>query len=582
MKNNFKYIAVVAALLVMLSGCSEEFLNRPPGDKLVDASFYQTDEQILAGTADLYSAVWKDYCDQANWKIGDVRAGVVFAPWSYRDNRDFTNFNVTGLSPSNVDAYRAFYQVIGQANTIILNINTYAGPEVSDEVKRHAIAEARFMRATAYAYLTMIYRDVPIIEDNTKYLNNADLRRNTSQSVWEFVRRDYEYAAENLMETAPQVGRLTRWAAEGMLARTYLNMAGLTGSLNTEYLNLAKQHAHNVIMNSGKQLLPNYASLFVWPYDNNNESLFELQWVYTTNDDLRYKHANTMVSQITPHSSIAANGDGWGDSWHATSWMLSLYDGLFVGYNGTATQAPGFTMDQRLRSTFFMPGMAYPEIGRHDDTYLEGDNHVRRNDPSDDTSDDPRDGNGSSKISIRKYVIGVIPGETAYQNYPNNTYMLRLAELYLIYAEAQVLLDGGTTSDGQALAYFNQVYQRARRAPGGGEPAPFSNPLTWQIVFQERVKEFAMEGMVWYDMVRRSYYNAQEVYDLINAQDRDLFQVVPEPWPNPTGWSFYKTTWVTPEKVPAGPENFYLPLPQVELSQAPGLASEPTSYDFQD
>jgi hypothetical protein len=104
------------------------------------------------------------------------------------------------------------------------------------------------------------------------------------------------------------------------------------------------------------------------------------------------------------------------------------------------------------------------------------------------------------------------------------------------------------------------------------------------VIFSERVKEFAMEGMVWYDLVRRHYYDPQHVYDILNSQDRGLFLVIPNPWPNPTGWSFYKTKWFTlPSQidvVTANDGNFMMPIPQAELSQAPSLNDDPEPYVF--
>jgi hypothetical protein len=127
------------------------------------------------------------------------------------------------------------------------------------------------------------------------------------------------------------------------------------------------------------------------------------------------------------------------------------------------------------------------------------------------------------------------------------------------------------------LTYFNNVHMRA----GLSE---FAGPLTWDDIFAERAKEFAMEGMVWYDMVRRHYYDAQHVYDILNGQDRGLYLVKPHPWPNPQGWSFHKSSWYTlpgsVDKVSAGPANFLMPIPQAELSQAPSLTEEPVPYQF--
>ncbi len=571
-----KNIAVVVATVIagMLVSCSKDFLNKPPQASLVDASYYQTDDQVLSGTAALYSMAWKDYCDQANWKIGDVKAGLVFAPYSYADYSDFTTFNITGLSASNLSAYKAFYEVIGQANTVIHDINAYAGSAVTKTIKNYAIAECRFMRATAYTYLVMNYGAVPIIEDNTEYLSNPGLKRNTIASVWEFIKRDYQFAAKNLTPQIPsgQVGRLTSWSAEGMLARTYLTYAGIQGTLDPSFLDSAKYYADRVINLSGKALLPSYASLFLYPYDNNNESLFELEWVYSSNSTYSYQYSNTMDSQITPDNSIAANGDGWGGGFGATSWMLSQYDGLYVHYDSGATKTPGFTLDQRLQPTFMLPGFKYPELAvASGSTFMSSDHTVLYN-----PAGTPPDNN---MVNIKKYVIGNIPGQTNKQDYPNDVYMLRLAELYMIYAEATLLSNGGSTNDQQALDHFNVVHTRA------GLPAfTADSVLTWDKVFKERVKEFAMEGMAWYDLVRLHYYNPQHAYDIINSQDRGLFLTTPVPWPDPTGWTFHKTAWFTLpaqiDMVTANDGNFFMPIPQAELSQAPSLSADPVPYTF--
>ena len=91
------------AAWIVLAGCSDEFLNRPPTDTLVDLNFYKTDEQVLAGVAPLYSSAWKSYIDKANFKLGDIRGGTVFRAWG---DRDAVEFNITDVSESNEQAYQ--------------------------------------------------------------------------------------------------------------------------------------------------------------------------------------------------------------------------------------------------------------------------------------------------------------------------------------------------------------------------------------------------------------------------------------------------------------------------------------------
>ncbi|MCJ8165878.1 RagB/SusD family nutrient uptake outer membrane protein [Pontibacter sp. E15-1] len=553
MKNKYLYLGALLTLSVF-TGCDKEFLERPPKDTLVDGNFFKTDGQVLAATAPLYSVVWKDYVDKASWALGDLRAGTTFRAYGYRDD---VLFNTTEVSTSNSEAYRAFYIVVGQANTLIQNVNRYAGPGVSAEIKNHAIAEARFMRATAYTLLVMNYGAVPIIENNLELLNNSAVKRNTIESVWEFITRDYLFAAENLPAVALEEGRLTKWSAEGMLARTYLTRAGVgaIGNRNQEYLNKAKEYADRVIEMSGAKLLTNYADLFRYPYDNNSESLFEQQWVFTTN----YGYANTMVSQIT-YSNDIANGDGWGGDLGATWWMLSLYDGLFED---------GFTTDTRLKATYMLPGFHYPEISQtvRDSEGKQSEQELIFPSPGADSD--------RSFASIKKYVVGKaddLGGMATTQRYPNDTYMLRLAEMYLIYAEA-ALGNSASTEDATILKYFDTIRERA------GLP-PHEGALTWDDIFEERMKEFAMEGLAWYDLVRLHYYDSEKAYEIINNQDRGLFIVRPDRMPNPTSWKFVKTEGFNERTANANSGNFELPIPAVESSQAPSLREDPVPYDF--
>ncbi|MCV9387012.1 RagB/SusD family nutrient uptake outer membrane protein [Reichenbachiella ulvae] len=567
MKNNNIIFIILLSLLGLSVGCTEDFLDRPPKDTLVDANFYNSDEQVLAGTAVLYNAAWKTYVDQSNFQLGDIRGGSVYRAWG---NRDAVTFNITPVSASNEQAYRSFFVTIGQSNLAINNINAFAGAEVSENVKQHAIAEARFMRAVAYMHLVMNYGAVPIIENNLDHLDNPQLRRNTVESVWEFIQKDFEFAAAHLSVESLAPGRLTKWSALGMLARTHLTLAGLgatPGNRDQSHLDDAMAYADSVITMSGKSLMSKYEDLFLYPYDNNNESLFELQWVFSLAPN-GYDASNTMVSQITYSNSIAANGDGWGGDLSASWWMLSLYDGL-IRDNGAT---PGFSNDERLKATFMLPGFTYPEIVQT----VTDENGVSTE--QDLVFEDPGDVD-FSYASIKKYVVGKADGNADRQRYPNNTYMMRLAEMYLIYAEA-ALGNNASTADAKALEYFNAVHKRA----GLGEFPPQTNPtaeLTWQMIFEERIKEFAMESMAWYDLVRLHYYNPNEAYNIINNQYRGLFVVKPNQWPDPTAWTFEQTSWSEFSYPSANSGNFLLPIPASEASQAPSLGLDPIPYEFE-
>jgi hypothetical protein len=87
-----------------------------------------------------------------------------------------------------------------------------------------------------------------------------------------------------------------------------------------------------------------------------------------------------------------------------------------------------------------------------------------------------------------------------------------------------------------------------------------------------------MEGMAWYDMIRLQYWNPEKAYSILSSQDRGLFLVAPDVMPDPSQWTFTKTSWFTERQATVNSGNFYLPIPNTELSQAPNLSKPPVDY----
>lgn len=556
--NRMHYFTGILLALAAMAGCKKSFLDQPPQSAVTASTFYKTDEQLFAGTALLYNLVWFDYNDKAMYNLGDFRGGTAFSAWNDRGN---VMFNTTGDNGENGASWRAFFNVVAQSNLTIYNINKYAGPDVSSQAKKTAIAEARFMRALAYRYLVMNWGPVPVIENNIDQLFDTSITRNTIPSVWRFITREMRAAAADLPATPMQEGRLTKYSAEGMLARFYLTRAGVEsngGSRNQNFLDSAKYYAADVINNSGKKLLNNYEDLFKYPYDNNAESLFELQWVFAGPGV--WGTANSMPEYLafTPDISFG----GWGGDKGATWWLLKQYDGFAEQADGTLK---GRTLDQRLHATFMLPGFYYPEITKvSDKTKLVF----------------PQTGTDQNFLAIKKYVIGSpidLAGIASQQHYPNDTYMMRLAEMYLVYAEATIG-NSSSTSDPVAIDYFNKVHTRAGLPAWTLSGTNADGPLTLDAVYSERFKEFAMEGMAWYDLVSLHYWNPSKAFSILNSQDRGLFFAKADQVPNPTQWTFTKTSWFTQRTINANEGNFLLPIPNTELSQAPNLQKPPVDY----
>jgi hypothetical protein len=550
MKTNTKFQNLVLGtilILVGMVGCSEDFLDRPPLDAVVDANFYKSDDQILAASAPLYNLVWFAYNDKASHGIGDARGGVLTSNSYQKEN---VTFNTTGETAENGASWRAFYNVVAQSNSLINNINAYAGESVTERIKNHGLAEGRFMRGLAYSYLVQNWGPVPIITNNTALLQDTTIARNTQESVWQFIIKDFRFASENLPESAVLKGRLTKWGAEGMLAKMYLTRAGVGGTRDQVFLDSAAYFAKRVIDNSDASLMDNYEDLFKTENNNNKETLAALQWVYNAAQAGSYGAQNSVQAFLAFGSEITGFGDGWGGDIGASKWMLDLYDDLIF--------------DQRRKATYMFPGDHYSYI-----TQVPAGGSAQELRVPARSNDGSRDYN--TRAWVKKYVVGRPEdnnGKVVQQGTEINTYILRLSDVYLVYSEAIL-----NKNPADALKYLNRVRQRA------GVNALSS--ITWEDIFKERIIEFAMEGQAWYEFTKLHYYAPEKAYELLSNQDRGTFRIYPDKIPDPTLWEIEIPEGDTsPRFYDVNASNFLIPIPSSELSRAPNLRKPAVPYDF--
>ena len=177
----------------------------------------------------------------------------------------------------------------------------------------------------------------------------------------------------------------------------------------------------------------------------------------------------------------------------------------------------------------------------------------------------------TDRCNVKKGVVGSTKdtdGKSSRMNSALNTYMMRLAEVYLIYAEA-VLGNNTSTTDAKALMYFNKVRKRAG--------VPLKTSIDYETIRHERRIELAMEGQYWYDLVRRSYYKQQEVLNYINYQDRASNGSYT--YDKDTKTIENTSTSTRPVNL-ATPERLLLPYPESEMVQNPLLKQAPVKYVF--
>lgn len=572
MKHYIKTIAILASFAFVIQSCKKDYLNRPPLGAPTAGTFYQTDADVLSGTGGLYNGSWGGYNGTSMQYLGDILGGNSTTD-SYLGRNAYLNFTVTASDPSQAlpNAYQAFWSVVANANVVAYNIKN-AGAGASENAKNAGLAECYFMRAAAYYFLALNWGPVPIIYNNSEQLGDNSITRNNLADVWQFVINDLTWAKNHLAATPPQPARVTKWSAEGMLARAYLIKSGLGGSgtRNQALLDSAKFYAGDVCNNSGLTLMPNYYDLFTSANFSGTkvpqESLFSLLWIPTG----QWFVQNHMQANLAYDSKITQTGDGWGASFGASPSLISYY------------MDPANKADSvRRHATIFMPGDYYPDINQSNggwrvDTAQFGqatDAVTGKHITSPVTSGTFY---GSDHAFVKKYVIGSPAdngGLGGQQNINLNTYILRLAEVYLVFADA-ILGNNTSTSDPQALKYYNAVRLRAGIAP--------KSSITYADIFQEKKIEFAFEGHAWYDWKQWYYFNPTAALDYFNTQNRGLYSIT---YNNGKPFVTYFNDAVTPETVGVRhytitPDKADLPYPENELKVAPKLTEAPVPFDF--
>lgn len=505
MKTNIlKYTLAIAGIL-SFSSCAKDFLEQKNTYQISQDNFFDNDEAVSQAVMPLYSYVWYDFNDKFYYGMGDGRANNITAQYS-EYIYPYTNFTETGLSSGLTEAWGALYSVVAQANNTINNIANNSTANVSETAKIQGIAEARFMRGLAYWYISSLWGCAVIYNNTQDLVNNYVVSPNPVADGIEFAIRDMEYAAVHLPSASPATGRVNKYAAYAMLSRFYLSMAGLTtsgrydgsnvatdanrGTRNEYYLDAAKKAAAVVIEEGPYKLADTYAELFAAStFNNNSESVFQLQFQAGAEGGLAQS-----MTRFLAWSTQVNQGNSWGGSTYCS------YD-LWEEFKEYEDQTLGTKVDDAIRrhNCIASYGESYPELSANPEKpYVYGETENA----------------GSQGANVKKYVIGTnaVNGFAVNNNSGINTYMMRLAEVYLNYAEA-TLGNNGKTTDATALKYFNALRTRAGVAT--------KNSLTFEDIRHEFRVETAFEGLYWYFIVRRGYYQQQEMVNYVNHQHRN-------------------------------------------------------------
>lgn len=489
MKHNILKITVVAFLvLLVISGCTKK-LDLVPTNDITAGTVYSTTAGYKEALAKVYLAMampgnrgsygsgsWggqpdippQILSDEGNsdffrgfWYLQELTTDE--SGWTYHGNTDPLGIHQMTWSSINQTVagvyYRAFFQItlsndfIRQSSDAAVSGRGITGAS-ADSIKKYK-AEARFLRAYQYWVLMDLYANPPFVTENDA-IGTTIPKQIQRKDLFDYIESELKAIdADLLPPKGNEYGRVDQAAEWALLARIYLNAEVYTGAPRfTDAITYC-----NKIIGAGYTLHPKYKELML--ADNN---LNTDEFILSINYDGTYTQ-NYGGTTLLAHGPAGVSGDssGTNGNWgcmRMTQQFVSLFD------------------NQDIRGQFWTSGQSLNMTQLLDVT---------------------TDGYSSTKFRNKTRDGGPAPHRDAAGNFVDiDLPLFRLAEIYLIYAEA-VARGGGGGDNATALSYLTALSIRARPAdPNAGTFAQ----LTLPYIINERGRELFWEGFRRTDLIR--------------------------------------------------------------------------------
>jgi hypothetical protein len=464
MKNiKIKSLFIATAVVFTSLSCSNEFLEVAPKGTNLESNYYKNETEALAGLVSVYdlmrknSGGFENMITMMNAGSDDHFAGGGGAT----DGAGIQGFSNYTLSQYNIPTtfWSDHYKGIYRANYLITKLP--AIPMSANLIARYT-AECKVLRANYYFNLVRMFKNVPLILTPLSISEYYAVKQATQAEVYAQIEKDLTEAITALPASVPtaDTGRFTIGAARALLGKVYLyDPAGKKPQAAVELA--AVNGTPGGTSQYGYKLLTNYSDLWITDNKFNTESILEVAhtnasssgWDSWGSDTDEGNTVNIMCGPRT-YTKIGASAPDLPSGWSFNVVTQGLYDVIKTDKRFGAT-----VLD--LKSLSAAGAASY--IGGYQDT-----------------------GYFLNKFIPRKSDVTTGTGEPVL-NYRQNSYVIRLADTYLMEAEAL----GGSGPRAQAL--LDAVRARAGMT---------SVTVSMAAIKAERRLELAGEGHRFFDLVR--------------------------------------------------------------------------------
>lgn len=509
MKNIIAKILVIAALFSSTTACSDDWLSLSDPNHETADTFWKTAEQFDQGLSAAYST-WRRPGYFSRWfQILMILRGD--EGWSESPNPEFqadANFIISAYNYDRNEGivlpWQAMYNSLYYVNQVIDNMNAQGYNLFPKAEADKILGQGYFIRGVAFWAIAGIYGKGSV---QTSSISNGPI--GNQEDLYKQALSDFTKASELLPENWPAVdkGRVTKGGALGMMARINMQLAGLkchrpwdTANQNADaakaYWQAAKKNIEDILALNIYSLCDDWMDNFTEDNENNSESLFEINF---KDGLINGKEVGNQRPKFL--GLYLSDGSGaWNDG-SARDWLLDEFN---------KEKDKDGNVDMRKFHTLFYYDPAEPQTATanyYGKTWLEWC---------------AQEGYQNDQFPHACYWKKYTSVETDNKNedYSSgaNLRILRLADIYLMYAECINELNGDRTT---AVEYINKVRRRVNMADLNPSGFTTYDELLTQIK-HERLVELCGECTRWFDLDRWGDIHDQAKVNEIAERDIDF------------------------------------------------------------